>query len=300
MTSKTIPSLESEMEAMFSALDSVAPVKELHGKLLEAEKERDAAISQLYKYATDFQKLLATKVDNKGLKKEKQAAIKQLEKFSHDFNKLLQQREVAYEALAKSHLDTLRRLAVAAEYKDGDTGVHIIRMSQFSAILAKSMGMDEEYCTRILQASPMHDIGKIGVPDSVLKKPGGLTKDEREIIQKHPEYGAKILGHSDVPVIQMAADIALSHHEKFDGSGYPRNLRGDDIPFCGRIVALADYFDALTMDRVYRPAFDDEKVFEMITENTGSHFDPEVVQAFFSAADDIIASRERINQQPAS
>ena len=146
------------------------------------------------------------------------------------------------------------------------------------------------------QASPMHDIGKIGIPDDVLKKPSKLTEAEWVLMRKHPEYGANILSGSDVPVLQMAEEVALAHHEKFDGSGYPLNLQGEQIPLSARIVALADFFDALTMDRCYRPAFSDEKALAMVKEGSGTHFDPHVVKAFFSVSNDIINERDRINK----
>jgi putative two-component system response regulator len=170
-------------------------------------------------------------------------------------------------------------------------------MSRFSSIIARAYGQDEKYCHLLEQASPMHDIGKIGIPDSVLKKPGKLTEQEWECMRKHPEYGANILSGSDVPVLQLAEEVALSHHEKFDGSGYPSNLKSEQIPLSGRIVALADFFDAITMDRCYRPAFSDEKALAMVKENSGSHFDPDVVNAFFSVSHEIICERDRINEE---
>lgn len=261
------------------------------------EQEKQGLQEQLYQYAKDMQKLLAERDSAEISEKEKEAAYAQLECFNKDFMKLMEEREKSYKALELSHLDTLRRLAAAAEYKDDDTGVHIVRMSRFSAIIARAYGQNEEYCNLLEQASPMHDIGKIGIPDSVLKKPGKLTDEEWVMMRKHPEYGANILGGSDIPVIQMAEEVARTHHEKYDGSGYPLGLKGADIPLSGRIVALADFFDALTMDRCYRPAFSDEKTLEMVRENIGTHFDPEVVDAFFSVSDEIIEIRNRINQE---
>lgn len=260
-------------------------------------KEKQAVQAQLYRYAEDIQKLLAERGTDDIKEKEKNAAYKQLERFNHDFLLLLEQKEKSYKALEFSHLDTIRRLAAAAEYKDDDTGVHIVRMSRFASIIARAYGQDEEYCNLLEQASPMHDIGKIGIPDNILKKPGKLTADEWVIMRKHPEYGANILSGSEVPVIMMAEEVARAHHEKFDGSGYPSQLKGNDIPLNGRIVALADFFDAITMDRCYRPAFSDEKALEMVKENSGTHFDPKVVDAFFSVSDEIIELRNRINNE---
>ncbi|MBA6339579.1 HD domain-containing protein [Colwellia sp. MB02u-10] len=264
-------------------------------KVMETEKEDLQA--QLFRYAQDIQKLLFERDIAAMNENEKNAAYKQLERFNHDFMILIEQKEKSYQALESSHLDTIRRLATAAEFKDDDTGAHIIRMSRFSSIIARAYGQDEKYCNLLEQASPMHDIGKIGIPDDVLKKPGKLTKAEWVLMRKHPEYGANILSGSDVPVLQMAEAVALAHHEKFDGSGYPSNLQGEQIPLSARIVALADFFDALTMDRCYRPAFSDEKALAMVKESSGTHFDPNVVKAFFSVSNDIINERDRINKE---
>lgn len=253
--------------------------------------------AQIFRYAQDIQKLSAERDNAVKNEKKGNAAYKQLERFKNDFMMLLKQKEKSYQALESSHLDTIRRLAIAAEFKDNDTGEHIVRMSRFSSMIARAYGQDEKYCNLLEQASPMHDIGKIGIPDDVLKKPGELTEEEWALMRKHPEYGANMLSGSDVPVLQMAEEVALGHHEKFDGSGYPSNLKGEQIPLSARIVALADFFDALTMDRCYRPAFSDEKALTMIKENSGTHFDPSVVKAFFSVSDDIINERNKINNE---
>ena len=259
--------------------------------------EKEVLQAQLFRYAQDIQKLFAERDEAVKNEKEGNAAYKQLERFKHDFMMLLEQKEKSYQALESSHLDTIRRLAIAAEFKDNDTGKHIIRMSRFSSMIARAYGQDEKYCNLLEQASPMHDIGKIGIPDNVLKKPGKLTEEDWVLMRKHSEYGANILSGSDVPVLQMAEEVALGHHEKFDGSGYPSNLKGEQIPLSARIVALADFFDALTMDRCYRPAFSDEKALTMVEQNIGTHFDPSVVKAFFSVSGDIINERNKINNE---
>jgi putative two-component system response regulator len=288
----------NKMDSLVAKLESTkVDVNQAWHVIKSMEKEKKDLQAQLFHYASDIHKLIAER--NMALinKSERNAAYKQLDRFNHDFMILLEQKETSYKALESSHLDTIRRLAAAAEFKDDDTGVHIIRMSRISSIIAHAYGQDEKYCYLLEQASPMHDIGKIGIPDSVLKKPGKLTEEEWVCMRKHPEYGANILSGSDVPVLQMAEEVALSHHEKFDGSGYPSNLKGDQIPLSGRIVALADFFDAITMDRCYRPAFSDEKALAMVRENDGTHFDPEVVAAFFSVSDEIICERDRINKE---
>jgi putative two-component system response regulator len=269
------------------------------GILLEAlvKQENIKLQAQLFLYAEDMQKLLVARDVAVKNEKEKNASYKQLEKFTLDFMILMKQKEKSHKALELSHLDSLKRLASAAEFKDDDTGTHIIRMSRFASIIARAYGKNKNYCKLLEQASPMHDIGKIGIADDILKKKGELTADEWECMRKHPEYGADILSGSDVPVLKMAEEVALAHHEKFDGSGYPSNLKGEEIPLSARIVALADFFDAVTMDRCYRPAFSDEKALAMVKENNGSHFDPDVVKAFLSVSDEIINERDRINME---
>lgn len=219
----------------------------------------------------------------------------QLERFAQDLQQVVRERDQARLAVRKARLGTLLRLAAATELKDDDTGVHIVRMGHYAALIAAAYGMKPDYCENILYAARMHDIGKIGIPDAILKKPGPLTDEEWVVMKTHPEIGAALLGDSEVPLFQMASQIALSHHEKFDGSGYPAGLHGSDIPLSGRIVAVADYFDALTMDRCYRPALPMEKALNILRTNAGIHFDPTVVQAFFEAKHKILDIRARIN-----
>lgn len=219
----------------------------------------------------------------------------QLERFAQDLQRAVRQRNRAHDEIAAARLDTLQRLAAAAEFKDDDTGYHIMRMSYFSALIARAYGMKPDYCENMLHAARMHDIGKIAIPDAVLKKPGPLTDEEWDVMRTHPEIGATLLHDPDIPLFRLAAQVALAHHEKFDGSGYPTGLKGRAIPLGGRIVAVADFFDALTMDRCYRPAVPVEKVFSMLRESAGSHFDPDVVEAFFQVKDQILDLRKRIN-----
>lgn len=179
-------------------------------------------------------------------------------------------------------------LGIACEYRDDDTAAHIKRMALYTRVIAENMGLDSAYVQLLETAAPMHDIGKIGVPDSILLKPGKLTEQEYKIMQQHPGIGARILAKSNSPLLREAYDIALNHHEKWDGSGYPQGLRGEAIPVSGRIVALADVFDALTQKRVYKPVFSIEKSMEIIDEGIGSHFDPDVAKAFKKGLDAII------------
>jgi len=195
----------------------------------------------------------------------------------------------ALEKIKIASLDTVYRLSRAAEYKDEDTGGHVQRMSHYSSAIARGMSLDEEFVEHILWASPMHDIGKIGIPDRVLQKPDKLDPDEWVIMKQHTTIGAEILKDASADFIKLAAEISLSHHEKWDGSGYPQGLKGSDIPLTGRIVAMADVFDALTSERVYRAPIPLEKALAMIKEGRGSHFDPQVMDTFLAIEDEIRA-----------
>jgi putative two-component system response regulator len=180
-------------------------------------------------------------------------------------------------------------LAEAWHYNDTDTGVHIWRMAAYCRALAEAVGWPAERCTLLELAAPMHDTGKIGIPDSVLKKPGKLDPVEWEIMRSHARIGYDILRKSDAPVFQLAAEIALSHHEKWDGSGYPNGLAGLNIPESGRLVAVADVFDALTMKRAYRDAWPLDRVLATLKEGSGSHFDPAMLDAFLGILPAIFA-----------
>ena len=197
--------------------------------------------------------------------------------------------------LKEAYLDTIFRLSIAAEYKDDDTAAHIHRMSRYSAILAEGLGLSAHEVENIRYASPMHDIGKLGVPDSILMKPGKLTPAEFKEMQNHTIFGAKILENAKAELLKVSEEIALTHHEKWDGAGYPRGLKGEGIPLSGRIVALADVFDALTSKRCYKPAFSLEESMKIIKEGTGRHFDPNVVQAFNSNLEKILAVKAQFS-----
>jgi putative two-component system response regulator len=182
--------------------------------------------------------------------------------------------------LEKTRLSVIQRLGHAAEWRDNETGNHVIRMSNFSNLLAKKIGLDEKQCELILNASPMHDIGKIGIPDSVLLKPGKLDHDEWKIMQTHVTIGVSILSGDDSSLMQMARKIALEHHEKWDGSGYPHGLKGEEISLDARVVALCDVFDALTSVRPYKKAWSVDESINFIEQSSGSHFEPKLVYAF--------------------
>ncbi len=186
----------------------------------------------------------------------------------------------ALSELEIAQAETVQRLSMAVEFRDEDTGAHIERIGRFSVLLAEHIGMDADFCERLRHAAPLHDVGKVAIPDAILLKPGPLTPEERAIVETHAEEGHRLVRGSSSSILDMAATIALSHQEKWDGSGYPRGLKGEAIPIEGRIVAVADVFDALTSDRVYRKAFSVDEAIEMMREQRGRHFDPVLLDAF--------------------
>jgi len=206
---------------------------------------------------------------------------------------------VRVDELAATRLAVVQRLGRAAEYKDNETGLHVIRMSHYSQLIAQAAGLSEDWCETLLHAAPMHDVGKIGIPDAVLQKPGKLDAEEWAIMQRHTEIGAEIIGEDGSELLDMAREVARSHHEKWDGSGYPRGLKGKDIPLAARIVALADVFDALTSERPYKKAWPVEQATTLIREQSGKHFDPDLVEAFFRCLPAILDVRNHWQEQAA-
>jgi len=198
--------------------------------------------------------------------------------------------------LRRTRLQVVQQLGRAAEYRDNETGNHILRMSHISALLAKSIGWNEADCELMLHASPMHDIGKIGIPDHILLKPDKLEPEEWEIMKSHAVIGANILEGDDSDLMKCAGEIALTHHEKWDGSGYPYGLSGEAIPLTGRIAALADVFDALTSARPYKKAWTLEAAVDLIKENRGIHFDPELVTVFLEQLPEILKIRDQFSE----
>jgi two-component system response regulator RpfG len=183
--------------------------------------------------------------------------------------------------------ETLLRLAKAGEFHDFETGNHVVRMARYAKLIAQAMGLSDDHCETIELSAPMHDIGKIGIPDHVLKKPGILTVEEFEVIKMHPMIGHQILKGSTSRYIEMGAVIALAHHERYDGSGYPFGLSGKEIPLEARIVTVADVFDALTSVRPYKEAWSFEKAISYLREYSGKLFDPECVEAFLRQVEEI-------------
>jgi putative two-component system response regulator len=200
---------------------------------------------------------------------------------------------VQADELRVTRLQIIQRLGRAAEYKDNETGMHVMRMSHFSKVLALAYGFNEYQADMLLHAAPMHDLGKIGIADSIMLKPGKLTDEEFTIMKNHPQIGADILGEEDSELIRLAKTVAMTHHEKWDGSGYPKGLKEEEIPIEGRIVALADVFDALTSKRPYKEAWSLEDTMKFIHEQSGKHFDPSLVELFAASLDQILEIKMR-------
>ena len=200
---------------------------------------------------------------------------------------------VRMEELRETRLQIVQRLGRAAEYKDNETGMHVIRMSHFSQLLALAAGCSPAWAEDLLNAAPMHDVGKIGIPDAVLRKPGPLDAAEWDTMRRHTEIGAEIIGEHPSGVLQLAREIALAHHEKWDGSGYPRGLAGEAIPLSARIVAIADVFDALTTRRPYKEPWPVQEAMNHIAAQAGKHFDPALVALFAPLLPQLLEIRAR-------
>ena len=257
--------------------------------VLTAHADRDSRLKALKMGARDFvskpfdaEELLA-RVRNLAEIRSSQANLRQQ-------NRTLEShvRERTRE-INETRLEIIRRLGRAAEFRDNETGLHIIRMSKISQIVGRAAGMCEEEAELLLNASPMHDIGKIGIPDRILLKPGKLDTDEWKVMMSHARIGADLLDGHDAPLLSMARDIALTHHEKWDGTGYPRGLQTEEIPLVGRVVALADVFDALTSARPYKQAWPVEQALEHIRSQRGLHFDPYLTDVFMDCLGDVRA-----------
>lgn len=200
---------------------------------------------------------------------------------------------VQADELKRTRLQVVQRLGRAAEYKDNETGMHVLRMSHYSKVLALAYGLSEDQAETLLHAAPMHDIGKIGIPDHIMLKPGKLTDEEFAVMKTHPEIGAEILGEADSDLLRIAKSVAMTHHEKWDGNGYPKGLKGEDIPVEGRIVAVADVFDALTSKRPYKEAWTVEKTLSVMKSEAGSHFEPRLITLLEENLEEILTIKER-------
>jgi len=205
--------------------------------------------------------------------------------------------EKAVAAIKRREREIVNRLTMAAEHRDIDTGNHILRVGEYSKLIAKAAGFDKEFLELIAWAAPLHDVGKVAIPDSILLKPGKLTAEEWEIMKTHTIHGYKILAGSGIKLLDMAAEIALYHHEKWNGKGYPEGLKGEEIPISARIVAIADVFDAVTMKRPYKDPWPLEKAFALIEKEAGEHFDPELARIFLEHEKEVREIHQKLQEK---
>ncbi|OOZ43266.1 response regulator [Solemya velum gill symbiont] len=262
--------------------------------LVTALTDRDSRLQGLEAGAEEFVSKPIDRVEL-SIRLRNLLRLKEYSDFLSEHKSLLElQVEARTKELYETRLEVVRSLGRAAEFRDNETGLHIVRMSKISQLMAQAIGLGEKQAELILNAAPMHDIGKVGIPDSVLLKPGKLTSEEWDIMKTHTTIGHQILsGENSSDLMDMAKIIALCHHEKWDGSGYPNGLKGEAIPIEARIVALADVFDALTNDRPYKKAWSIEEALTEIDKQRNQHFESRLVNVFI----DIIPQVEQISQQ---
>ncbi len=269
-------------------LKAEARTKNIPVIMVTALDDRDSRLQALHEGAEEF---LNKPVDRSELwiRVRNMLRLKEYQNFLAEHNRILEEQVAARtQALREAYKDTIVTMVRAAEFKDEETGRHVQRISYYCRDLAEELGMGDQFCEEIFYASPMHDIGKIAIPDAILLKPDKLTPEEWRVMQGHAAYGAKILEKGGSPFTRMGAEIALSHHERWDGTGYPQGLRGEAIPFAARLMTLADQYDALRAKRPYKPPFEHEKACDILTVGDGrtqpSHFDPRVLAAFGQCA----------------
>lgn len=239
---------------------------------------------------------LSLKASLDGVKRARTELEDEVARRTADLRATVEDLEISRKLTRQAQMETVRSLVLAAEVKDGKTAAHVERIGLYSAALARGLGVSPERAALIEEASPMHDVGKIGIPDAILLKPGALTKDERRTMETHTTIGARILSHGKSDLLRLGCSIALSHHEKWDGSGYPFGLVGEAIPFEARLVAIVDVFDALTSDRHYREAMPNWLAYERMLDGRGTHFDPEILDVFFDELEVIEEVQESSRQ----
>ena len=225
------------------------------------------------------------------------ALHQQERKLQSDKSRLQKDNDELNQEIQETQKEIILKVGAIAEAKSKETGNHVKRVAKYSEIIAIAYGMHSEELYNFCEASPMHDIGKIAIPDNILNKPAKLTKDEFEVMKSHAQMGYEMLKGSKRELLRSASIIAHEHHEKYDGSGYPRGLKGEEIHIYGRITAIADVFDALATHRVYKEAWDDERIFKLFKEERGKHFDPQLVDIFFENIDKIFAVRDSLKDK---
>ncbi len=254
------------------------------GMLAEVDSLREHTIVTLNKLTKDI----------KRQHKIMERSDKRQQREYDELQKKLQEVEELGKEIAQTQREVVFTMGAIAESRSKETGNHVKRVAEYTYLFAKYYGLPEAECTLLKQASPMHDIGKVAIPDAVLNKPGRFDEAERKIMDTHAQLGYDMLQGSKRTLLKMAATVAYEHHEKWNGKGYPRQLKGEEIHIYGRITALADVFDALGSTRVYKPAWDDERIFKMFREERGEHFDPALIDIFFEHLDEFLAFRDTL------
>ena len=284
-------------------LEFIARLRQVSGRedvpilMITANDDKEVRYEALQKGATDFLTKPIDRIEFSARVRNMLALGVSQRKLADKAAWLADEVRKATETVFAREQELLFRMSRAAEFRDPETGAHIQRMAHYSRLIADRLGQTAEEQELILQAAPMHDIGKIGIPDAILLKPERLTTEEFEIMKRHAVIGHELLKGSESTILQAAAVIAIAHHEKFDGSGYPYGVAGQSIPLMGRIVAVADVFDALTSIRPYKNAWPLERAEAYMRESSGLHFDPECVEAFFAARDEVLDVHTRYQDE---
>jgi putative two-component system response regulator len=267
---------------------------------MDEMKGQETHAEQLLRYAEDLNLIYKSESEKRAelerANRSLEEANRQLVRFAEDLGTTISQLREAHEELREAYIDTIHRLVLAAEFKDEDTGDHIMRIARYSALIAEKIGFTIKEIETVLYAAPMHDVGKVGIPDRILLKPGKLTVEEFELMKSHTVIGARILANSRSEMLKVAKEIALSHHEKWNGAGYPSGQRGEEIPIVGRIVGIVDVFDALTSRRPYKDPYPVDVSMEIIRKGREKDFDPQIVDVFLDSIESIVAIRAEIGR----
>ncbi len=287
------------MMPQMDGLKFIAAFRALHGRdeipvlMITANDQRDVRYEALISGANDFLTKPIDRIEFSARARNMlsiRAGQRYLANRAEELAGLVEERT---KDIRDRERELIFRICRAAEFRDPETGAHIQRMAHYSQVIAKGLGLDVATAKLVLEAAPMHDVGKIGIPDQILLKPGRLTPEEFEIMKNHAQLGWELLKDSGSEILRAGAEIALSHHEKYDGTGYPGALKGNDIPLFGRIVAVADVFDALTSERPYKKAWSLEDARRFLEEGRGKHFDPLCVEALFAGWDEVLDIKQR-------
>jgi len=281
----------------------IAAFRALHGRteipvlMITANDQKDVRYEALLGGANDFLTKPIDRIEFSA-RTRNMLALRTGQKFLADRAAFLAEKvEESTREIRERERELIFRISRAAEFRDPETGAHIQRMAHYSEIIARGLDLDAESCLLLLKAAPMHDVGKIGIPDYILLKPGRLTPQEFEVMKRHAELGYELLKDSGSEILQTGAEIALTHHEKYDGSGYPRGLKGHAIPLFGRIVAVADVFDALTSERPYKKAWPLDDALRLLEDGRGTHFDPLCVEALLAGWEDVLNVRQNFRDE---